>query len=129
MGQVTLIVEHQIKPGRLDDFKERALHLIERTMAEVGALRYDYFLSEDGQRDLNIEVYQDAEALLAHARNVADLLPGITDAAPIVRLEVIGDASPEVRAEVAGVVTGYFQPLGGWTASFPTCFTHARSCR
>ena len=66
MGQVTLIVEHQIKPGRLDDFKERALHLIERTMAEVGALRYDYFLSEDGGKAGGIYLWHsraDAERL------------------------------------------------------------------
>lgn len=113
MREVTLIVEHAIKPGRLEDFSRLAHLLIARTKDEPGALRYDYHVSEDGRRDVNIEVFRDVEAVLAHGRNVADLLPAITEAAPIVRLEIIGEVSDELRAQVAAVATGYFRRLGG----------------
>jgi quinol monooxygenase YgiN len=113
MGEVTLIVEHEIKPGRLADFTRLAHELIARTRTEPGAVRYDYHLSEDGRRDVNIEVFRDADAVLVHSRNVADLLPSITDAAPIVRLDVIGDVSAELRAEIAAVATGYFALVDG----------------
>ena len=102
-----------IKPGRLDDFTRMARELIVRTRAEAGAVRYDYHVSEDGGRDLNIEVFRDADAVMAHSRNVADLLPAITEAAPIVRLDVIGDVTDEVRSEIAGVVRGYYKKIGG----------------
>ena len=113
MAEVTLIVEHEIKPGRLEDFTRMAHQLIARTKVEPGALRYDFHVSEDGRRDVNIEVFRDADAVLAHGRNVADLLPAITEAAPIVRLDVIGEVSDALRAEIADAVTGYFSRLGG----------------
>jgi quinol monooxygenase YgiN len=113
MGEVTLIVEHEIKPGMQDEFTRMARELIARTEAEPGALRYDYHLSETGDRDINIEVFRDADAVLAHGRNVADLLPAIIDVAPIVRVDVIGDVTEELRAEIAGVARGYYRRIGG----------------
>ena len=75
MPQITLIPTFEIKPGRLDDFKTAAAAIIARTSQEPDCLRYDQYLSADGTRMVNIEIFKDADAFVYHNRNVADLVP------------------------------------------------------
>lgn len=112
MGEITLIPVFEIKPGRLDDFKAAAARIIERTAQEPDTLRYDQFLSADGTRMVNIEVFKDADAFVYHNRNVADLVPDLFDAGPVVHLEVIGEPSDEMRAELGGIEMIIYRPLG-----------------
>ena len=111
----TLFVEFDITPGRLDDFKVAAEALFAKTQEEPGTLRYEYFLSADGSRNVNIEVFEDAAAFVYHNRNVADLVPALMDALDRVHISVIGDASDELWAELEGVETMHYQQLGGIT--------------
>lgn len=113
MGQVTLVVEFEIEPGRLADFRSAAEALIDRTDSEVGTLRYDWHISEDGGQCVNLELFDDAAAFLVHHRHVADLVPAIDAAGRIVRFSVIGEVSDEVRTELAGTASGFFSLFRG----------------
>lgn len=112
MGEITLIPVFEIKPGRLDDFKAAAAAIIERTSQEPDTLRYDQFLSSDGTRMVNIEVFKDADAFVYHNRNVADLVPALFDAGPLTHLEVIGEPSEEMLTELGDADIIVYGPLG-----------------
>lgn len=113
MGQTTLLVEFDIKPGRTEDFKAATKALFRRAQDEPGTLRYDYFLSDDGLRNVNIEVFSDADAFVAHNRNVADLVPALVEAVDHLSIAVIGDANDALWAELAEVETRHYDLLGG----------------
>ncbi|MGD8682798.1 MAG: antibiotic biosynthesis monooxygenase [Chloroflexota bacterium] len=111
----TLLVEFDIKPGRTDDFKQAAQALFDKTQGEPNTLRYEYFLSVDGTRNVNIEVFRDADAFVFHNRNVADLVPALFETLERVQIAVIGDANDDLWAELADVETVHYQRLGGIT--------------
>jgi quinol monooxygenase YgiN len=113
MAQTTLLVEFDIKTGRTDDFKAAAKVLFARTQHEPGTLRYDYFMSDDGRSNVNIEVFADADAFVAHNRNVADLVPALFDAVDRVSIAVIGDTNDALWAELAEVESRHYDRLGG----------------
>ena len=111
----TLFVEFDIKPGRTEDFKAAAKPLFAKTQEEPDTLRYEYFLSDDGNSNVNIEVFKDADAFVYHNRNVADLVPALFDCLDKVRIAVIGDANDDLWAELADIETVHYQRLGGIT--------------
>jgi len=112
VGEVTLVPVFEIKPGRTEDFRAAAATLIERVNGEPGTLRYEQYLSGDGTRAINIEVFQDADAFVYHNRNVADLVPALFDAGPVVHLDVIGEPNDAMRAELAFADASYLTALG-----------------
>jgi quinol monooxygenase YgiN len=63
----------KIRAGRLEGFKRQAAELM-RQMREQDEppLRYDWFLSDDGTECEVREVYDSADALLAHQRPIAE---------------------------------------------------------
>ena len=102
----------EIRPGRTEDFKAAAARVIERVKGEPDTLRYDQYLSDDGTRAMNIEVFRDADAFVHHNRNVADLLPAQFDAWPGGRRDVIGEPNDAMREELASVAVSWLMPLG-----------------
>jgi quinol monooxygenase YgiN len=112
--KVTLLVEFRVEPGRLDAFRAagRAFRAsVERH--EMGTLVYDWWLSEDGKRAVNVEVFADPDALVAHMANVAPLQGDLAAAATLVRLDVLGALSEDARAAIEASATGWFSRLGG----------------
>jgi len=112
VGKVTLVPVFEIKPGRTEDFKAASAKLIERVNGEPGTLRYEQYLSDDGRRAINLEVFRDADAFVDHNRNVADLVPALFDAGPVVHLDVIGEVNDAMREELAFAAASYLAPLG-----------------
>jgi quinol monooxygenase YgiN len=112
VGEVTLIPVFAIKPGRLEDFKAAAARIIERTNGEPDTLRYDQFLSADGTRMVNIEVFRDADAFVYHNRNVADLVGALFDAGPLAHVDVIGETNDAMREELGFADLSFLAPLG-----------------
>ncbi len=113
MAETMLVVDIAIKPGKVDDFKAAAQALFESTQDETGTLRYDYFISDDGTRNINIEVFEDAAAFVAHNQHCASLVPALVAAGDIVRIDVVGDESDELYAELEGNALLHFTKLGG----------------
>ena len=115
MAETMLIVDIKIKPGKVDEFKAAAQALFERTQSEPGTLRYDYFIADDETRNVNIEVFKDAAAFVAHNQHCAPLVPALLAAGDIVRIDVVGDQSDELYAELEGMNLLHFTKLGGIT--------------
>ena len=115
MATTTLLVEFDIKPALTDDFKVAAEALFAKTQSEPNTLRYEYFLSTDGTRNVNIEVFKDADAFVHHNRHVADLVPALFETLDHVKIAVIGDANDDLWAELADVERVHYQRLGGIT--------------
>ena len=115
MAETMLIVDIAIKPGRVDDFRTAAAALFERTQGEPGTLRYNFFISDDGTRNINIEVFEGADGFMAHMHHCADLVPALTDAADIVRVDVVGADSDRLYKELEGNALKHFGHLGGIT--------------
>jgi len=63
----------KIRDGELDGFVQQAAEMMRLTRElDTKTLRYDWFLSEDGTACEVREGYVDADALIEHARNVAE---------------------------------------------------------
>jgi len=82
MAQTTLLVEFDIKPGKTEAFKAATKAIFAKTQEEPGTLRYEYFLSDDGTSNMNIEVFEDADAFVYHNRNMADVVPALFETTP-----------------------------------------------
>jgi quinol monooxygenase YgiN len=113
MAETMLIVDIAIKPGRVQDFRDAARALFERTQSEPGCRRYDYFISDDETRNTNIEVFDGPKGFAAHMDNVRDLVPALEDASEMLRIDVIGDDSEQVYELLAGNQLTHFTKLGG----------------
>lgn len=62
----------KVRDGELAGFKEQAAEMMRQTREkDTRTLRYDWFLSADGTECEVREGYVDADALIEHARNVA----------------------------------------------------------
>lgn len=112
MSEVTLVPVFEIKPGRTEDFRAAAARIIERVNGEPDTLRYEQFLSADGLRCVNIEVFADADAFVFHNRNVADLVPALFEAGPVAHVDVIGEVNDALREELAFANATYLSRLG-----------------
>ena len=69
MNEIVLNVFYKTKPGMRDKFVEEVKKqgVLEKTLAEPGCVRYDYF---DAREDANLlfllEIWADEEAMTAH---------------------------------------------------------------
>ena len=66
MSKVILKVSLAIHDGQLTEFQSIAREMVDATRKEPGTLAYEWFLSHDSKRCELIEIYTDADALLAH---------------------------------------------------------------
>ena len=82
----TLVPYFEIQDGQLDAFKALALKLVAKTRTEPGCVHYAFSFS--GNVAHCREGYADAAALLAHSKNVAELIGQALKIAKIVRFEV-----------------------------------------
>jgi quinol monooxygenase YgiN len=63
----------KVRDGELDGFKQQAAEMMRLTRErDTKTLRYDWFLTDDGTACEVREGYVDADALIEHARNVAE---------------------------------------------------------
>jgi quinol monooxygenase YgiN len=112
-GKVTLFVRFVVEPGRLDEFRAANKAIRDSIEAnEPGTLLYETYLSADGTRAANVEVFEDSAALVAHMANVAPLIPALDAASRLVQLEVLGSPTPEGRAAIESLATGWLPLLG-----------------
>ena len=96
MHHITLLVEIDSHEGRTERFRAAVDELLESVKAnEPGALRYDFYSSDDGRRGWNVEVFADSAAVAHHMENVGPLLPKLLATVEFPRIEVQGDLSPE----------------------------------
>lgn len=113
MSELILVVEFDIPAGRLDEFKAAAAPVIEATGQEPGTLRYDWYVSEDGRRDLNLERFEDAAAFVAHDRHVTPIVGPLNRIASLRRFCVMGEPSDDVREQLSAVDVQFYRYFRG----------------
>ena len=80
---------------------------------DPGTLRYECFVSEDGNELVFLETYADSEAVLAHSANVADAVGDLMSMAEITSLEMFGDPSAQVRGALEPMGTKFYPFVNG----------------
>lgn len=90
------------------DFKKLCEQFVERAKTESGCLYYGFGF--DGDLAFCREGYADAEALLAHLKNVDSLIQEGFKISELVRLEIHGPAAEveKLRGPLAGLNPQYF---------------------
>jgi quinol monooxygenase YgiN len=99
----------KVRKGELDGFKQRAAEMMRQTKEkDTKTLRYDWFLSDDETECEVRESYLDADALIEHARNVAQAREELfRDFAYDHNMTLYGEPSPALAAlieQLEGVV-------------------------
>ena len=105
-----------VKEGRLEDFRNLMHEMVESTLAEPGALTYEWFLSEDGSTCHIYERYADSEAVMVHlgtfgSRFAERFLSCVQPTA----FYVYGGPGDEVRVALDGFGAVYLNTLGGFS--------------
>jgi quinol monooxygenase YgiN len=105
---VSLAPYFEINPGKVEEFKAFGPKFIELTKKEKGVLYYGFSFS--GQAAHCREGYKDADALLAHLKNVDATLKEALTISKITRLEVHGPAAEleKLKTPLAGLNPQYF---------------------
>jgi quinol monooxygenase YgiN len=99
----------KIRDGELEGFKQQAAEMMRETREkDTKTLRYDWFLSADGSECEVRESYVDADALIEHARNVAEAREALfRDFAYDHEMTLYGEPSPALAGlmrQLDGVV-------------------------
>lgn len=104
----TLVPYFKVNEGKLAEFKALGEAFVAATRTEPGCVHYAF--SFDGDTAHCREGYDNAEALLAHLKNVGDLLGQALKIAQIARLEVHAPAAEldKLRGPMAGLKPQFF---------------------
>ena len=81
---------------------------------EVGALAYEYCLSEDESMLTIYERYANNEVVLAHGENMQPYLYFFEDAVQVTKFIVFGRVSDQVKELLSGFGAEFQKPLAGF---------------
>jgi quinol monooxygenase YgiN len=105
---VTIGPYFNVQPGKLPEFKKLCERFMQQTSTEPGCLYYGFAF--DGDLAFCREGYVDAEALLAHVKNVSSLIQEALKISTLARIEVHGSEQElaKLRSHLAGLNPQYF---------------------
>ena len=75
-----------VKPGKLAEFKQLCVQMVEKTREEPGALYCGFCF--DGDQAYSREAYQNADAWIAHLGNIGEIFGEMLKIAELSKLEV-----------------------------------------
>ena len=104
-AEVSWVLEVEILPGQLDNFRAVAGDLIASTRTEPGTLAYEWHVNKAGKVCHIYERYRDSVATLTHVQGFGAFAERFLQACRPVRFSVYGTPSEEVKAALAD-----FQP-------------------
>jgi quinol monooxygenase YgiN len=111
------VLELAINPGRLEDLKTLMAAMVEATQRnEVGALNYEWTISDDQKVCHLYERYQDSAAAMTHLESFgANFAARFMEVVKPTRLVVYGTPSAQVKDALAGFSPVYMAPFGGFS--------------
>ena len=122
----------RIPDGNLVEFKKAAAQALELTNSESGALRYDWFLSEEETACVVHEEYEDSAAVLAPVANLGALFGTFLEVGGGCKFEVFGNRRPSYVRPRAGSTCRLPLPTSRASKSATTRVRHrarSRQCR
>ena len=113
MEAIQLTAIFQIKPGKIQEFKELANKCIETVKEkDTGTLQYDWFYNADESECHVRETYSNSEAILQHAGNVGPFLGPLLEITTF-SLKLYGNASEELKGALSAFDMEYYSFAGG----------------
>jgi quinol monooxygenase YgiN len=111
------VFEVAINPGRFEELKTLIAELVEATQQnELGALNYEWAISDDRQVCHIYERYQDSAAAMTHLESFgAHFAARFMEVVKLTRVVVYGTPSAQVKDALAGLNPVYMAPFGGFT--------------
>lgn len=105
----TIVPYFNIDPNSVQAFKKLGEKFVEKTATEKKCLFYGFSYHEDVAHCR--EGYQDAEGVLTHLKNVADLLEQAMQISDLTRLEIHGprDELNKLRGPLADLNPNFFE--------------------
>jgi quinol monooxygenase YgiN len=113
--EIYWLLEVEILPGELENFKTVARDLIASTKPEPGTLGYEWALSDDGTVCHIYERYRNSAALVAHVHSFGSCAERFLQACRPTRFHVYGTPNEDAKAALADFHPVYFSPLGGFS--------------
>src|ERR1700675_1509399 len=106
------ILEVAIKPGCFEDFKALTSMMVEATQKnEVGALNYEWAISDDQKSCHIYERYQDSAAVMVHLKSFGDhFATRFAELGTPTRFVIYGTPSAQVK-EALGANVVYMAPF------------------
>ena len=115
-GHVYWVLEVMINPGRFEELKALMAELVETTQKnELGALNYEWTISDDRQVCHMYERYEDAAAAMTHMKSFgAHFVTRFMEVVRPTRLVVYGAPSAQLKDALAGLNPVYMAPFSGF---------------
>jgi quinol monooxygenase YgiN len=114
-GQVSWVLECDVKDGQLDAFKELMDEMVAGTMEEPQTLNYEWFISEDGGTVHLYEKYADSAAAVAHLNGFMERWARrFMDCIEVSRCTVYGNPDESARAAIAPLRAKQLATWGGF---------------
>ena len=114
-GEVSWVIEVEVKAGRLEAFRALVDELVESTRKEPGTLAYSWFIGDDGKTVHVYERYADSAATLLHVATFGErFAERFLELATPGRFHIYGTPSDAVREASAGLNPVYLGPLAGF---------------
>ena len=114
---VQYVVDLTIDDGKVEAFERIAQAMSAGCQKEPGALEYSWYLNGDRKRCRLIEIYADANAVVAHLTGpvVSELVPKLLKVSKLTGFEVYGDPGPKASEMLAGFGAQVFGPWHGFS--------------
>ena len=113
--RVYWMLEVEILPGQLENFRTVARDLIASTQSEPDTLAYEWNLTEDESACHIFESYRNSDALVAHVKGFHKFAERFMQACRPTRFDVYGPANAEAKAILADFGPRYYSHLGGFS--------------
>jgi quinol monooxygenase YgiN len=115
-AKISWVLEVEIIPGQLENFRVLAGELIASTHAEPDTLVYEWHLNDAGTLCHIYESYRDGAALVAHVLGFGRFADRFLQACRPVRFSVYGTPDEDVKAILADFQPVYYSSfLGGFS--------------
>jgi quinol monooxygenase YgiN len=114
-AEISWVLEVEIVPGQIENFRAVAGDLIASARKEPGTLAYEWHVNEAGTLCHIYERYRDSAAGLIHVQSFGPFADRFLQACRPVRFSVYGTPSEEVKAALADFGPVYYSSFGGFS--------------
>ena len=114
-GSIAIVVTGEVLPGQMDNFRQLVPRLVAAVAEEPGTLVYEWNFHPD-QKTYNVmEVYQNSDAFVAHAKHVAsDFLKELGQVRKNTNAIVFGSPDAQAKELLARLDPVYTSHIDGF---------------
>jgi quinol monooxygenase YgiN len=114
-NQISWLLEVEILPGKLEDFRAVSRDLVANTQPEPGTFDYEWHLSPDEKTVHIFERYKDSAAMIKHVEGFGLFAGRFLAACRVTKFSVYGKPNAEAKAALDDLGPVYFSELGGFS--------------